>query len=184
MKLRALFRLPDSVILKTMMFRRLSVAIALALLAGSRLFAQQAPLSLCLVQTKPYSWNQYDPPAGPWAAEIYDLLSTRKLTNGAPLHITVLAAAIEKDVPSEAGRLRCPYVVQLRCHGSLYSGGRSLKEDADSVFFTLWNGATGKAITNGASLNPGTSRHASKAMFAEACASLTQQILESLNKLP
>jgi hypothetical protein len=184
MKLRALFRLPDSVILKTMMFRRLSAAFALVLLAGSRLFAQQAPLSLCLVQTKPYSWNQCDPPAGPCAAEIYDLLSTRKLANGAPLHITVLTAAIEKNVPPEARRLRCPYVVQLRYHGGLYSGGRSSKENADSVFFTLWNGATGKAMANGASLNPGTNRHATKAMFAEACASLTQQILDSLNKLP
>jgi hypothetical protein len=116
---------------------------------------------------------------------MYDLLSTQTLTNGAPLRITVFAAAIEKDVQPEVRRLKCPYVVQLRYHGSLFPGGRSLEEeDADSVLFTLWNGATGKAIAEGASLIPGKNRHASKAAFAEACTSLTQQILRSLNKLP
>jgi hypothetical protein len=113
---------------------------------------------------------------------MYDLLSARKLRNGTPLQITVLAAAIEKDVPPEVRRLRCPYVVQLRYHGGLWREGRSLGEDGDSVLFTLWNGATGKAISNGASLVPGP--EASKAMFESACASLTEQIMKSLNKLP
>jgi hypothetical protein len=63
-------------------------------------------------------------------------------------------------------------------------GGRSLGEDEDSVLFTLWSGAAGKAIGNGASLIPGRDRHPSKAMFAPACVSLTQQIMKSLNKLP
>jgi hypothetical protein len=171
----------DCATLKTIMFRRLSVAFALTLLAGFRLFAQQAPLSLCLVQIKPSLWNQYDPPAGPWAAEVYDMLSTRKLTNGVPLQITVLPAEIEKDVPRAVSGLRCPYVVELGYHGSLWKGGRSVGED--SVLFTLRSGLTRKAIANGASLIPGT-RNASKAMFTEACADLTQQIVKSLNKLP
>jgi hypothetical protein len=55
--------------------------------------------------------------------------------------------------------------------------------DADSVLFTLWNGATGKTIANGASLIPREDRHLSKAVFAASCASLTQQILKSLDKL-
>jgi hypothetical protein len=169
--------------LKTSMFQRLLAAFALALMAASQLWAQQAPLSLCVVQTKPYSWVQYDPPAGPWAAEVYDLLSTHRLRNGALLHITVLAAEIEQDVRPEVRRLQCPYVVQLNDHGSLYSGARSIEENADSVLFTLWNGATGREIASGAALNPGRSRFASKAMFAEACEHLTQGILKGLNKL-
>jgi hypothetical protein len=165
------------------MFWRLSVAFPLALLAGSRLLAQQAPLSLCLVQIKPHSWNQYDPPAGPWAAEIYDLLSARKLANGTPLDITIFPAMIENDLPLEVISLRCPYVVELRYHSPLEGEGRSIGDDKGSVLFTLRNKETGKAIANGASLIPGV-RNSSKAMFAEACAGLTQQIVKSLNKLP
>jgi hypothetical protein len=171
------------VMLKAVMYR-LSAAFVLALLDGSPLLAQHAPLSLCLVQTRPYASTQYDPPAGPWAIEMYDLLSARKLRSGAPLHITVLAAAIEEEVPLEVRRLQCPYVVQLRYHGDIWHGGRSLGANSDSVLFTLWNGATGKAIANGASLIPGDERHPSKAMFTAACANLTQQIMKSLNKLP
>jgi len=169
--------------LKSVMYR-LSAVFALALLAGSPLFAQHAPLILCLVQTRPYASTQYDPPAGPWAIEMYDLLSERKLRSGGSLRITVLAAEIEEDVPLEVRHLQCPYVVQLRYHASIWHGGRSFGEDADSVLFTLWKGATGKAIANGASLIPGEGRHPSKAAFADACTNLTQQIMKSLNKLP
>jgi hypothetical protein len=170
-------------ILKEIMSRLISAAFALALLAGSRLFAQPVPLSFCLVQIKPSSWTQYDPPSGPWAAEIYDLLSARKLANGAPLHITVLTAATEKELPSEVSGLPCPYVIQLRYHGRLSPGGRSLGEDTDSILFTLWNSEKRKAIANGASLIPAMGLRASKTMFAEVCGSLTQQILRGLNKL-
>ena len=111
------------------MFRRLSVAFALTLLADFPAFRLVVPLSLCLVQIKPSLWNQYDPPAGPWAAEVYDMLSARKLTNGAPLHITVLPAEIKKDVPQAVSGLRCAYVVELGYHGSLWKGGRSVGED-------------------------------------------------------
>jgi hypothetical protein len=169
--------------LKAVMHRR-SAAFALVLLAGSPLLAEHAPLSLCLVQTRPYASIQYDPPAGPWAVEMYDQLSARKLRNGAPLEITVLAAEIEEDVPSEVRRLQCPYVVQLRYHGDIWHGGRSLGADSDSVLFTLWKGGTGKAIANGASLIPGDDRHPSKTAFTAACADLSQQIMKSLNKLP
>jgi hypothetical protein len=170
--------------LETIMSRLISAALALALLAGSGLLAQPAPLSLCLVQIKPFSWTQYDPPAGPWATEVYDLLSPQKLANGASLRITVLNAAIEKDVPMALSGLRCPYAVKLSDHGRLSLGGRSLGEDPASVLFTLWSGETGKVIANGSSLVPAMGPRASKAMFAKTCASLTQQILKSLNKLP
>jgi len=115
---------------------------------------------------------------------MYDLLSAQKLRSGAPLQITVLAAEIEEEVPTEVRDLRCPYVIQLRYHGGIWHGGRSLDAESDSVLFTLWNGATGKAIANGASLLPVEDRHPSKAAFTAACANLTQQIMKSLNKLP
>jgi hypothetical protein len=117
---------------------------------------------------------------------MYDLLSAQKLMNGTPLRITVLAAATEKDEPPEVRRLQCPYVVQLRYHGDLgdlLHPRRTQGQDADSVLFTLWNGATGKIIANGASLIPGENRHPSKAALAASCANLTQQILKSLDKL-
>jgi hypothetical protein len=174
----------DGVTLKTIVSRSLSAAsLVFAFLASSALFAQHAPLPLCLVQTKPYPWNQYDPPAGPWAAEMYDLLSGQKLANGASLRMTVLAAATEKDVPPEVRRLQCRYVVQLRYHGSLGSGGRSPGKNEDSVLFALWQGATGRVLSNGAVLIPGEDRHPSKAAFTAACAGMAQQILKGLNKL-
>jgi hypothetical protein len=163
---------------------RLSAAFVSVLLAGSPLLAQHAPLSLCLVQTRPYASTQYDPPAGPWAIEMYDLLSAQKLRSGAPLQITVLAAEIEEDVPAEVRDVRCPYVIELRYHGGIWHGGRSPEAESDSVLFTLWKGATGKAIANGASLIPVDDRHPSKAAFRAACANLTQQIMKNLNKLP
>ena len=176
----------DSVTLETVMFRRLSAAAVLIVLSGPPLLGQRAPLSLCLVQTRPYASASYDPPAGPWAIAMYDLLSAQKLGNGTPLRITVLAAATERDVPPEVRRLHCPYVVQLRYHGDLGDlllGGRTMKEDATSVLFTLWNGATGKTIANGASLIPPEDRYPSNGAPAAACANLAQQILKSLDKL-
>jgi hypothetical protein len=166
------------------MLWRYSVAFALTLLAGSRLFAQKTLLSLCLVQIKPQAWNQYDPPAGPWAAEVYDLLSERRLANGTPLYITALPAMVENDLSSEVASLRCPYVVELRYRDPIGNEGRSVGEDKGRVLFTLRSsGERGKAIANGASFIPGA-RNPSKAMFTEACASLAQQIVKSLNKLP
>ena len=173
----------DSVTLIAIMFQRFSAAFVFVLTAASPLLAQNPPLSFCLVQTKPDAWTQYDPPAGPWAIELYKLLSPRKLSNGAPLRITVLAALGEKDVLPEVRRLQCPYVVQLRYHSSITHGGRSPGEDEDSILFSLWYGATGKVITNGASLIPGWNRRPSTSLHA-VCADLTQQIAKGLNKLP
>lgn len=176
----------ESVTLETVMFRRLSAAAFLIVLSGPPLLAQNAPLSLCLVQTRPYASAAYDPPAGPWAIEMYDLLSAQKLRNGTQLRITVLAAATEKDVPPEVRRLHCPYVVQLRYHGDLgdlLHGGRTMEEGSDSVLFTLWNGATGKTIANGGSLILAEDRHPLNGALAASCASLAQQILNSLDKL-
>jgi hypothetical protein len=58
-----------------------------------------------------------------------------------------------------------------------------MEEGADSVLFTLWNGATGKTIANGASSIPAEDRHPSNGALAASCASLAQQILKSLDKL-
>jgi hypothetical protein len=173
----------DGVTLKAIMCQRFSVAFVLVLTAVSPLLAQHPSLSFCLAQTKPDAWTQYDPPAGPWAIELYTLLSARKLRSGAPLRITVLAALGEVDVLPEVRRLQCPYVVQLRYHRSITHGGRSPGEDEDSVLFSLWNGATGEVIANGASLIPGRNRLPSTSLPA-VCADLTQQIMKGLNKLP
>jgi hypothetical protein len=173
--------------LKGIVFRRFLAALVLALFTASPLLAQHAPLSLCLVETKPNTWTQYDPPAGPWAAELDKMLSAQKLRSGAPLEITVLAALAEKDVPPEVRRLRCPWVVQLRYHGSFWPGGRYEGDDEDSILFSLWNGATGKTIADGASLiRPFAvkDRLASNAVLAAPCAALTRQIMKRLNKLP
>jgi hypothetical protein len=171
----------DSVTLKAIMFQRFSASFALVLIAASPLLAQYPPMSFCLVQTKPDASTPYDPPAGPWATELYTLLSARKLRSGAPLRITVLAALGEKDVVPEVRRLQCPYVVQLRFHDVVWRG-RSIGADEDSVLFSLWNGATGKVIANGASLIPGRDRLTSNSLYA-SCADLTQQIMKSLNKI-
>jgi hypothetical protein len=173
----------DSVTLKAIMFQRFSAAFSLVLMAASPLLAQHPPLSFCLVQTKPDAWTQYDPPAGPWASELYTLLSVQKLRSGAALRITVLAALGEKDVPPEVRRLQCPYVVQLRYHGGVWRAGRSMGEDEDSVLFSLWNGATGKVIASGASLITGRVRLPSNLPHA-ACTDLAQQIMKSLNTVP
>ena len=173
----------DSVTLKAIMFQRFSAAFVLVLMAVSPLLAQHPPLSFCLVQTKPDASTQYDPPAGPWAVALYNLLSAQKLRSGAPLRIMVLAAEGEKDVLPEVRRLQCPYVVQLRYHLSVSNGGRSLGEDEDSILFSLWNGASRKVIANGASLIPGRNRLPSNSLHA-VCADLTQQIMKGLNKLP
>jgi hypothetical protein len=168
--------------LEVIMFQRFSAAFVLVHMAVSPLLAQPPPLSLCLVQTKPNASTQYDPPAGPWAVALYTLLSLQTLRSGAPLLITVLAAESEKDVLPEVRRLQCPYVVQLRYHVSV-SEGRSLVENEDSILFSLWNGASGKVIANGASLIPGRNRVSSNSLHA-MCADLTRQIMKSLNKLP
>ena len=95
----------------------------------------------------------------------------------------VLAALDEEDVLPEVRRLYCPYAIQLLYPGSYWGGGHSWGEDQDSLLFFLRNGATGKAITNGASLIPGRDRLPSTSLKA-TCADLAQQIMKSLNKLP
>jgi hypothetical protein len=181
------------------------IAAALTLLAASPLLAQPAPFSLCIVQTKADASTHYDPSAGPWAIEMNNLLSTRKLRNNAPLHITVLAASTQKEVLPEVHRLHCPWVVQLWYQHNpdldLSQAGVSSDPSSafnpqlgtpppvgtqDSLFFSLWNGVTKKVIARGAvplrlsQTGPPSARHATTA----PCATLTQQILKRLNQLP
>lgn len=162
---------------------RIQSAFALALLAASPLLAQPAPLSLCIVQTKASPAIEYEPSAGPWAIALYKHLSDRKLDNGSALHITVLAASMEKEVAPEVHRLQCAWVVQLWHHRSADNvnfgrnassqiGSTSLPvagptpvanpematpnpvADEDSLYFTLWNAATAKVIARGAGVLP------------------------------
>lgn len=169
------------------MLRGFSAAFVFASLAVSPLPAQHPPLHLCLVQTKPDNGVQYDPPAGPWAIELDNLLAAQKLGNGAPLQIAVLAALTEKGVPPEVRRLHCSWVVQLRYHGSLWPQGRYVGDDKDTLLFSLWNGATGRVIANGAALVrpiPSQPPQPLHALLAVPCTALAQQIMKSLNKLP
>ncbi|MGC1296289.1 MAG: hypothetical protein WA869_14745 [Alloacidobacterium sp.] len=181
------------------MCRRFSAALVFALLAASPLQGQHPPLSLCLVQTKPNAAAQYDPPPGPWAIELDKLLATQELRTGAKLQITLLAASTEKDVLPEARRLQCPYIVELWYHQSHPASGRyamgdedslfSQWNDGDSLFFSLWNGDTGKVIARGASpirLVQDQTVRRSNPLVAEPspCAALAQQIVKHLNKLP
>lgn len=171
------------------MCRRFSAALVFAVLVASPLQGQHPPVSLCLVQTKPDAAAQYDPSAGPWAIKVDKLLTTQKLRSGAPLQITVLAAQTEEDVLPEARRLQCPYVVELWYHQSPLPLGRYVMGDEDSLFFSLWNGATGKVIARGASpirLVQEQNLPRSNPLVAEptSCAALTQQIVKHLNKLP
>jgi hypothetical protein len=176
--------------LKAAMSRPFSAALVLALLAASPLLAQYSPLSLCLVQTKPDSATQYTPSAGPWAIELYKVLSAQKLTSDAPLQITVLAALQEKDVLPEVRRLQCLYTVQLWYQRSIWpkGAGRTM-DDGDSLLFSLWNSTTGKVIAHGASpirlIHPGGVRSPDPLVPEPGpCVVLTQQIMKSLNKLP
>ncbi len=189
------------------MLRHLALTV-LATLAPSPLLSQPAPLTVCIVQTKPDAATQYEPSAGPWAVEIDKQLSRQKLRSGAPLQLTALAASTEKEVRSEVQRLKCPWVVQLWYQHSpdLNLSQSEISADGDppfdsqlgspaplghddSVFFSLWNGATGKVIANGAAplrlfeSQPGLPPNPLRAN-PTTCRALTQQIIKRLNKLP
>jgi hypothetical protein len=187
---RQVVRSARYVMLRAIVFRRFSGALVFALVAASPLLAQQPPLSLCLVQTKPDAATQYNPSAGAWAIELDKLLSAQRLRSGAPLQITVLAASVEKDIQPEVRRLHCPYVVKLSYQGGLSPVWRYAKDAyGDSLLFSLSNGPSEKIIAQGASpirLIHGQDRPPPSPLVSEPvpCAAVTQQIMKSLNKLP
>lgn len=190
------------------MLPRLATALAPLLLAASPLLAQPAPLSVCLVQTKPDTSTQYEPSAGPWAVEIDKQLSTQHLRSGAPLHITALAASTQKALLPELNRLQCAWVIQLwyqhnpdldLSRAGVSSdptppfnpqlGGPAPVDSDDSLFFTLWNAHTGKTLARGAApLRPVESQVPAPPEPVRAnpatCTVLTRQIVKGLNKLP
>lgn len=184
------------------MLRRRLMPLFLVLLADSSLCAQNKPLPLCIVQTKPNQATDYDPSAGPWAIEMYNQLSEQKLRSGAPLQITVLPASDKKDILPEIRRLPCVWVVQLwyfeedpaSSHAAVSSGGPTPRSASnpqlvypqlkDSLFFSLWNADTQKVLERGsAPLHPTERLSSPGRSNVMPSAGLVQQILKRLNEL-
>jgi len=80
------------------MTRRLVISLLFVLVSAFLLCAEQQPLTLCIVQTKPDQPMEYDPSAGPWAIGTYSHLYGKKLRDGSSLKITVLPASVPKDI--------------------------------------------------------------------------------------
>jgi len=140
------------------------VPLLFLLVADSSLCAQVQPLPLCIIQTKLDPSIQYDPSAGPWAIDLYNHLSGKKLRNGSPLKITVFPASVQKDILPEVRRLQCARVVQLWYnHSSIQPGavsgvmpgghGQLVMQPEptyeDSLFYSLWDTATQKVLGHG-----------------------------------
>ena len=164
---------------------RVPVALSVVIVATS-VFAQPQPLSLCIVQTKSDAASQYEPSAGPYATAMYDQLASQRLQNGTSLHITVLAASMQRDILAEVHRLNCSWILQLWYHRSTDREVRSSPMgDNDSLLFTLWNGNTRKVIARGSGvvtreLQGNTSLVPNPLLYS----ALARQILKKLNQLP
>ena len=159
---------------------RVPVALSVVIVATS-VFAQPQPLSLCIVQTKSDAASQYEPSAGPYAIAMYDQLAGQRLHNGTALHITVLAASMQRDILPEVHRLKCSWFLQLWYHEST---DRPMG-DQDSLLFTLWNGDTRKAIARGSGVAMReTNGDASRVPNPLLYSTLARQILKKLNQLP
>jgi hypothetical protein len=164
---------------------RVLVALSVVIVATS-VFAQPQPLSLCIVQTKSDAANQYELSAGPYAVAMYDQLASQRLQNGAALHITVLAASMQRDIVPEVQRLNCSWVLQLWYNRSTDGEVRSpFMGDHDSLLFALWNGDTRKVIARGSGvamreLQGNTSLVPNPLLYS----ALASQILKKLNQLP
>jgi hypothetical protein len=162
---------------------RVVVALSVVIVATS-VFAQPQPLSLCIVQTSDAA-SQYEPNAGPYATAMYDQLASQRLQNAIALHITVLAASMQRDILPEVHRLNCSWVLQLWYHRS--SDGEILSVpmgDHDSLLFTLWNSDTRKVIARGSGVvmretQGNTSRVPNPLLYS----ALASQILKKLNQL-
>lgn len=173
------------------MRQRLIVPHFLVLASASLLCAQTPSLSLCIVQTKSDQAAQYEPSAGPWAVATYNHLAEKKLRDGSRLAITVLPASVKRDILPEVRRLQCAWVLELSDLSTVSAGGIAPQSPTtgdlarESVFFTLWNRETKKAIAQGAPLYGSTWRR--QIPLSEttdpAAASIAQQVLASLNKL-
>jgi hypothetical protein len=163
---------------------RVPVALSVVIVATS-VFAQPQPLSLCIVQTKSDAASQYEPSAGPYAIAMYDQLASQRLRNGTALHITVLAASMQRDILPEVHRLNCSWILQLWYHRSTGVRGPSPMGDQDSLLFTLWNGDTRKVIARGSGVvMRETQGNTSLVPNPLIYSALARQILKKLNQLP
>jgi hypothetical protein len=163
---------------------RVPVALSVVIVATS-VFAQPQPLSLCIVQTKSDAASQYEPSAGPYAIVMYDQLASQRLQNGTALHITVLAASMQRDILPEVHRLNCSWILQLWYHRSTDREVRSPMGDHDSLLFTLWNGDTRKVIARGSAVvMRETQGNTSLVPNPLLYSALARQILKKLNQLP
>jgi hypothetical protein len=146
-----------------------------------RLFSQPHIVSLCIVDTRPEQVGPYDPPAGPFAIGMYRQLIGQRLKDGSELNIIVFPATQQRDILPEVRRLNCFWVLQLWYHryedGDVFHQTQPRGVHADTLFFTLWNGATGKGIDGGGGF---VSSHDSG---LTPYPSFRKQILKTLNHL-
>jgi hypothetical protein len=164
---------------------RVLFALSVVIVATS-VFAQPQPLSLCIVETKSDTASHYEPSAGPYAIAMNDQLASERLQNGTALHITVLAASMQRDILPEVHRVNCSWILQLWYHRS--SEGEVLSApmgDHDSLLFTLWTSDTRKVIARGSGVvmrvtQGNTSRVPNPLLYS----GLARQIMKKLNQLP
>jgi hypothetical protein len=162
---------------------RVPVALSVVIVATS-VFAQPQPLSLCIVQIQ-YD-AAYEPSAGPFAMAMYNQLAGQRLQNGTALHITVLAASMQRDILPEVHRLNCSWSLQLWYHRRTdREGPFAGMGDQDSLLFTLWNSDTRKVIARGSGVamreTQGDTSLVPNPLLYSAFA---RQILKKLNQLP
>lgn len=168
---------------------RVPVALSFVIVATS-VFAQPQPLSLCIVQTKSDAASQDEPSAGPFAMAMYNQLASQRLQNGTALHITVLAASMQRDILPEVHRLNCSWSLQLWYHRSTDRDASTgdvyiPMGDQDSLLFTLWNSETRKVIARGSGVpmreTQGDTSLVPNPLLYSAFA---RQIVNKLNQLP
>lgn len=165
------------------MARRLLVPLHLLFVVASSLCAQDSPISLCVVETKLHPGIQYDASAGPLTIDMYKQLSGRKLSDGSAFKITGLPVSDQKDILAEIGRLQCSWVLQLWRTSRGPMSYQSPDVPYYDVYFSLWRGATRKAILKGSAQFPNT-RYSTKqdSKAANAAAEVADQVLNRLNK--
>lgn len=139
--------------------------------AGLPASGQARTVSVCVVETKADAHAQFDPPAGRYAAGMFNELSRHRLQDGAELKLIPLAASLEKDVAPEVRRLGCSWVVELWFHARDNTGemaGPSMSSDVGggeddpivqnaepaTLIFALWNARTRKVVARGAAPPP------------------------------
>lgn len=155
--------------------------LAFLLTTNLRLFSQPRTVSLCVVDTRPDRVGPYDPPAGPFAIGMFQQLAGRKLKDSSELNVIVLPALKEPEILPEIHHLNCSWVLQLwyQRYGEADAFGQSEPRGAqvDSLYFRLWNGATGKVAESGGGFV------SLRGLRLTPYASFRKEILKTLNHL-